>query len=172
MIVGLVSSALLLCLAPDLLLWMSPRLVGLVGLVASPALSRMSGDARIGRWLTVLNIPEEREPPAVVPAAAADEIELRAITGLAIADLTHNAILRADHLSTLSGSAEDVQDMADRLPAITARAKIEAAVNGPQAISWMNRDEVLALLSSTELLTLMATRALTEMRQPEIASAG
>ena len=168
MIVGLVSSALLLWLAPDLLIWTSPILLGLV---ASPALSRMSGDARIGRWLAVLSIPEERQPPAVVLAAAAAELELRAFAQVGVADLTVNAVLRADHLATLPGSAGNAQDTADRLPAITARAKLEAAADASQAISWMNRDEVVALLSSTELLTLLATRAVAEMPKSEMASA-
>lgn len=156
LVAGLLSAILLLWFAPELLVWTSPILVGLI---ASPALSRMSGDRRLGRWLGVLSIPEEREPPEAVLAAAGAERKLKDFAEIGIVELTGNNDLRADHLSTLPHRPADEQDAADRLPAITARAKIEAAADPLQAINWLSRDETLALLSSNELLTLLGSRA-------------
>lgn len=154
-IAGVLSSTLLFYLAPDLLLWTSPVLVGLV---LAPALSRMSGDRRLGRALGVLDVPEDRSPPEAVRAAAEVEQTLETFSGICIADLTDDPVRCADHLSTLATDAPASLRDHDRLPAITARAKIEAAADARQAIGWMTPDETLALLSSTELLTLLGSR--------------
>ena len=162
-VAGLVPSALLLWFAPELLVWTSPVLAGLI---VAPALSRMSGDRRLGRWLEVLSIPEDRNPPDVARAAAAAQRSVQALTGIGIVELAGDPALRADHLSTLPLGAIEGRDGTDRLPAITARAKIEAAIDPLQAIGWMNRDEAVALLSSSELLMLMASRVRGETKTP------
>jgi membrane glycosyltransferase len=153
-VAGLLSGGLLLQLAPDLLAWTSPVLVGLV---AAPVLSRISGDRRLGRALGVLSIPEDRNPPDVARAAAEAERRLSDIAGIEIADLTEDPALCADHLSTLSLGASDTPE-ARRLAEITARAKIEAAADARQAVGWMTPEETLALLSSTELLIMLGSR--------------
>ena len=169
LVAGVISGALLLQLAPDLLPWTSPVLAGLI---VAPALSRTSGDRRLGRALGVLSIPEDRSPPDVVRAASAAEKTLERVAAIEILDLTDEPGLRADHLSTLPASVPELRE-ADRLPAITARAKIEAAADAQQAIEWMTREETLALLSSTELLTLLAGRFVGPAKRPvpQIAAA-
>ena len=164
---GLVSGALLLRLAPDLLWWTSPVLAGLI---AAPVLSRISGDRRLGSLLAVLSVPEEREVPAVARAAMASLEELGRFTEIAIVDLTGDSERCADHLATLPAADQDVR-APDDLPAITARAKIEAAADPLQAIGWMTRDEILVLLSSRELLTLLVDRAAADReRIPPLAA--
>jgi membrane glycosyltransferase len=154
-VTGMLSAGLLLQLAPDLLAWTSPVLAGLI---VAPAVSRMSGDRRLGRALGVLGVPEDRSPPEVVRSAAAAERIVERVAGIGIVDLTDDPVLRADHLSTLPEAAPEAARERDRLAAITARAKIEAAADPIQAISWMTREETLALLSSAELLALFGTR--------------
>jgi membrane glycosyltransferase len=154
-VAGVLSTALLFQLAPDLLPWTSPVLVGLI---AAPALSRISGNRRLGRALGVLDVPEDRNTPAVVRAAAEAERDLKEFSGIGIVDLTDNPALCADHLSTLAPETPEERRGPDPLPAITARAKIEAAVDARQAIGWLTPEETLALLSSAELLTLLASR--------------
>lgn len=154
-VAGVVSGALLLQLAPDLLAWTSPVLAGLV---LAPALSRMSGARQLGRALGVLDVPEDRSLPHVARVASAAERTLEHFTGIGIVDLTGDSVLRANHVATLTASAPEAISEPDRLPAITARAKIEAAPDALQAIGWLTREETLALLSSTELLTLLGSR--------------
>jgi membrane glycosyltransferase len=168
-VAGLLAGAALLHLAPDLLAWTSPVLVGLV---LAPMLSRMSGDRRLGRALGVLDVPEDRTPPDAVRAAHAAEKEMEQAVGVRIIDLPGDPGLRSDHLATLPAGTQDGLREQDRLAAITARAKIDAASDALQAISWLTRDETMALLGSRELLTLLGSRFVGAAEpKPELAAA-
>ena len=158
---GVASSAVLMRLAPDLLVWTSPVLVGLV---AAPVLSRVSGDRRLGRSLGLLSIPEDVIPPEVAVAASEAQRRCRSFAEVGILDLSVDPMLRADHVSTLPASG--TKGAPDRLSAITARAKIEAATDPLQAIGWMNRDEMVELLSSKEFLTCLAELTARTSRLP------
>ena len=166
---GVLSGALLLQLAPDLLAWTSPVLAGLV---LAPVLSRISGDARLGRALGVLDVPEDRSPPEVVKAALESERSLGSLATVSVLDLARNPEMRADHLATLAAGPGPVRDQ-DRLPAITARSKIEAAADAQQAVGWLSREETMALLSSRDLLVLLGTRFVgaAATATPELAAA-
>ncbi len=155
-IVGVLAGAALLQLSPDLLAWTSPVLAGLV---LAPALSRMSGDRRLGSALGVLDIPEDRTPPDVVKAALAAERAVAGVSSLTVVDIAADPALRADHLATLPARTPEAEREQDRLAEITARAKIEAATDARQAIGWLNREETIALLSSGELMTLLGSRS-------------
>jgi membrane glycosyltransferase len=169
-VAGILPAVLLLQLAPDLLVWTSPVLAGLV---LAPVLSRISGDRRLGRALGVLCVPEDRAVPDVVRAAGEVESDVARFAEIRIDDLTESPMLRADHLATLP-DAEAETRVPDRLAAITARAKIEAAPDARQALGWLSKDETMAVLSSAELLGLLGRRSGGGHagKVPEIAAAG
>ncbi len=154
-IAGVLSGAVLLEFSPDLLAWTSPVLAGLI---LAPALSRMSGDRRLGTALGVLDIPEDRNPPLVVQAALAAEKAVAGVSGVSILELASEPALRADHLATLPTPAPEPAREHDHLAEITARAKIEAAADALQAVGWLTREERVALLSSGELIMLLGSR--------------
>ena len=66
LVIGIVIGVIAFLISPTLFLWLTPTLAGL--LLAVP-LSKISGSAKLGRflgWFRVLRTPEEKHVPAVI----------------------------------------------------------------------------------------------------------
>ena len=151
---GVVAGASAWKIAPSLLLWMSPTVLGLA---LSAPISWVSGRSDVGRALRrvgILAIPEEKNPPAVVSRAA--ELEAanagRGLDGAdGIVEIASHERLRAMHLRGLGAGRVVPRGTAcpDRE---TGRAKIEDAANAAEASSWMGPKERRAVLSDVALV--------------------
>ncbi|HEU0221638.1 MAG TPA: glucans biosynthesis glucosyltransferase MdoH, partial [Paracoccaceae bacterium] len=149
-LLGIVPAAAVGWLAPDLVVWLSPVLVGLA---LAPLLSRLSGDGRVGlglRRLGLLCTPEEFSEPPVALRAASVRPEIDAACRVSLMDLSQNPALLACHCAALEPDAP--VDETVFLAGITARAKIDAAEDARQAVDWMTTPEIVALVGSPELL--------------------
>jgi membrane glycosyltransferase len=154
---GIVPALVLLWLAPDQFIWLSPVLLGLL---LAPLLSRFSADRRIGRGLAkagLLQTPEEREHPPIMLRAAEAAEEFEGAVGHTLAELASNGRLRSAHIATLSRIPK--ADAGVNLDALTAAAKIEAAGTPDEALQWLTPREKEALVGSPQLLTSLAKLA-------------
>lgn len=150
-VIGAAAFIAVFLFAPDQIIWLTPVLLGLV---LSPALSRITGQTINTPLVRLLWIPEDWNPPEV--AVRADELrpsfdEVSKVTPALL--LTDPARAKV-HLSTLTVRT-DARSPADPpdLDAITARAKLAEAPDANQAIAWLTRAESKALLASPELLS-------------------
>jgi membrane glycosyltransferase len=153
MLTGVVVTAGLVYAAPQLLPWLAPVLGGLL---LAPWLARISGDPALGARLSgwgLLATPEERAPHPVIAAAEREALLLEPAAAVRLHDLAHADEARSRHAAALTP-----QDQAgiDRLTLITARAKIEAASSGEEAIDWLTEGERRAVLAVPELLGSLA----------------
>jgi membrane glycosyltransferase len=129
-----------------LLLWMSPVIAGLVLAVPLGLLtSRRSGPA--GLFAT----PEDNNPPPVVlranELAASACIEVTA----ALQQLRQDAELLEYHLDSLPGVSHRKSGPID-VPLATARAKIEQCEKFEEAVTWLDKSEIRAILNNAVVL--------------------
>lgn len=129
-----------------LLLWMSPVIAGLVLAVPLGLLtSRRSGPA--GLFAT----PEDNHPPLVVlranELAASARIEVTA----ALQQLRQDAELLEYHLDSLPGVSHRKLGLID-VPLATARAKIEQCERFEDAVTWLDKSEIRAVLNNAVVL--------------------
>ena len=146
---GLATLVVVAMLSPGLGIWLSPILAGLI---LSPAISRWTASPVFGRWARMAGLlvtPEERNPPEVMAAAVAHARRLRQAEG-STALLGRDPDAMARHVALLRPVAG--VPPAERLPAISAAAKIAAAESQAQALEFLDRSEQAALLSDPELL--------------------
>ena len=142
-------------LSPELLLWMSPPLLGLL---VAMLLSRLSGSVAAGRLLRagrLLLIPEETEPPPVAVARDALWPRLRQVSdGASIARLIGDADLRSHHFASVlpPPPPERGRPDADRL---TLRAKIAEAEGPEEILTWLSAGERVALAADRTLFELL-----------------
>ncbi|MDO5621315.1 MAG: glucans biosynthesis glucosyltransferase MdoH [Paracoccus sp. (in: a-proteobacteria)] len=153
---GLGTLLVLASFSPAQLIWLSPILAGLI---LSPVTSRYSASPVFGRWARMRGLlvtPEERDPPAIVSASGQATRRLpQPLAGdAAIAQLA-DADLRARHLSVLPAVSNDLPP-ARRLPALTARAKLDAASSRAEALTFLDRPERMALILDPRLLDQFA----------------
>ncbi|MDB6179316.1 glucans biosynthesis glucosyltransferase MdoH [Paracoccus sp. Z330] len=151
-LLGVVTLIVLARFSPAQLIWLSPILAGLI---LSPLTSRLSASPVFGRWARMRGLlvtPEERMPPAILSEAAAAARALpRALTGAdAILFLGRDAKARARHIALLQPPTQ--LPAAQRLPRITAAAKIENAETQTEALGFLDRNETDALISDSALL--------------------
>ncbi|WP_112872974.1 glucans biosynthesis glucosyltransferase MdoH [Paracoccus endophyticus] len=147
--VGLVTLVILALLSPGQLIWLAPILAGLI---LAPLTSRWSASAVLGRWARLAGLlvtPEERSPPPILSAAVAHARRLRPPADATLA-LGRDEAVRAAHVALLPPLPD--RPAAQRLPAIAAAAKIDAAVSQRQALDFLDRAERAALLSEPALL--------------------
>lgn len=149
-VAAVVPGTLLALFSPVTLIWLSPVLAGWF---LAPVLARASGDERVGRFLGLLTIPEDREPPAVALRAAAARAALKPAADRGISDLVDDTALMRTYVGTLPDPVEETE--AAYLLHITARAKILAAASGAQALGWLNEAELRSVLTSGPLLALL-----------------
>ena len=138
--------------SPTQLIWLSPILAGLI---LSPLTSRLSASPVFGRWARMnglLVTPEERDyPPILTEASAAIRALPRPLPGrAAIMQLAQHPDRMAHHLAMLTSLPD--RPVAERLPQITAGAKIANAAGREQALDLLNPEETEALISDAALL--------------------
>lgn len=143
---GLLLSVCAYAVSLPLLLWMSPVVVGLLlsiplGLVTSSRLKTPG----------VFATPETNNPPAVVlranALAASEPIEMAG----ALRQLAQDPDLLAAHLDSL-GVAGPRKFGRINVPLATATAKIEQCHTLEDAVSWLDRAELHAVLGHPTLL--------------------
>jgi membrane glycosyltransferase len=143
---GLLMGLSAFAVSLPLLLWMSPVITGLMlaiplGLVTS----RRSEPA--GLFAT----PEDRRPPAVVLRAN----ELAAFSRIAftgaLQQLRDDAELLKSHLESLPRESHRKFGRVD-VALATARAKIEQCESFDEAVSWLDKSEVRAVLNNAAVL--------------------
>lgn len=149
-VLGLGTLIVLAYLSPGQLIWLSPILAGLI---LAPFTSRWSASPVFGRWARrrgLLVTPEERDPPELLTAA--NGLANRLTSGVeTIDELGSDAELRARHLALMPVHS-NTRPAAHRLSAISAAAKISAAANRAEALSFLTQNEVLSLIEEPELL--------------------
>lgn len=146
---GLAILIVVAMLSPGQLIWLSPILAGLI---LAPAISRWTASPVFGRWARMAGLlvtPEERRVPPIIAAATAEARRLRRDDDPTAA-LGADAGLRARHAALLPPLP--ARPAAERLPAIAAAAKIDAAASQSEALSFLDRAERAALLSDPALL--------------------
>ncbi|MCA8881848.1 MAG: glucans biosynthesis glucosyltransferase MdoH [Rhodobacteraceae bacterium] len=151
-LVGLAASAAVLWFAPAQLVWVIPVLLGLV---LSPVLSRASGTPATAPIFRFLRIPEDINPPAAARRAAALRPALRCVAEVTPAILLSSPDLLQKHLSSEPTDGTEGRRSLDR---ITARAKIAEAESAEEAVSWLTRSELIALLGNPDLLIWASER--------------
>jgi len=143
---GLLMGLSAFAVSLPLLLWMSPVIAGLVlaiplGLVTS----RRSGPT--GLFAT----PEDRHPPPVVRRANELAAFSRvAFTG-ALQQLRDDAELLKSHLESVPREGHRKFGRVD-VALATARAKIEQCESFDEAVSWLDKSEIRAVLNNAAVL--------------------
>jgi membrane glycosyltransferase len=152
---GAVVAVAVWLLSPELLLWMSPPLLGLL---VAMLLSRFSGSVTAGQRLRacrLLLIPEETVPPAVASAQSKLQAHLRQISeDASLQRLIADPDSRAGHFAAVLSlpPPERGRPDADRL---TIRAKIGEASGPQEVMSWLTPGERVALVADRTLFELM-----------------
>ena len=155
MVEGMAVAVAVWLLSPELLMWMSPPLLGLM--LAIP-LSRFSGSVSIGRMLRVcrlLLIPEETAPPAVAQARDALLPDLRRVSeGASIERMIADADARLRHFAATLPPPPPARGRpdADRL---TIRSKIAEGAGADEVMTWLTPGERVALVADRTLFELM-----------------
>ncbi|NKE46079.1 glucans biosynthesis glucosyltransferase MdoH [Roseomonas frigidaquae] len=142
---GLLFGAASWLVSPYLALWMLPVTLGLALAVPLAALTARRGT--LLRRLGLLAIPEESSPPAVLNRA--NSIRRRLVEQArpmeAVQRLAADPALQQAHLDMLPPPRRPRQDPLD--PALLmGRAKLEEAVDLPEALSALTRPEKAAVL--------------------------
>lgn len=143
---GLLMGLSAFAVSLPLLLWMSPVIVGLV-LAVPLGLLTSRGAGRPGLFAT----PEDHQPPPVV--LRANELATSAHTELtgALQQLREDAELLQCHLDSVPCERRRKLEWVD-VPLATARAKIEQCETFEEAVSWLDKSEVRAVLNSGSVL--------------------
>ena len=143
---GFLMGASAFAVSLPLLLWMSPVIVGLVFAIPLGFLT-LRGSGSGGLFAT----PEDRHPPAVV--LRANELVASARTELrsALHELREDADLLERHLDSLPNKQHCKFGPVD-VPLATARAKIEQCETFDEAVGWLDKSEVRALLNDGKVL--------------------
>lgn len=147
---GVATLGVVTWLSPGQLVWLSPILAGLI---LSPWISRTTASpalGRVARRVGLLATPEERTPPPVLAAAVPHARRLRPAPDLT-AMLGRDPVLRAQHVALSPAPAPDLPP-GERLAHIAAGAKIAAARDQAEALSFLDRTETAALLGDRILL--------------------
>ena len=143
---GLVMGLSAYAVSLPLLLWMSPVVIGLVlalplGLLTSSRL----------RTAGLFATPEDNHPPPVVVRANELAASARIEMAGALQELRQDAELLKYHLGSLSHACRRKFGQVD-VPLATARTKIDECERFDEAVTWLDRSEVRALLSEPSAL--------------------
>ena len=163
MAIACVMTVIVWFLSPELLIWISPALLGLF---LSVPLSRLSGSRSIGRALAtvgLLRTPEEMHPPALV----ARRLELlRQALPLPENGLYHLARNREARLAHIHGNLPRPADPRGRPDphAFTAEQKLVDARTLQEALTWLTPIERVEVAASARMLAQLA--ALPETQPP------
>jgi membrane glycosyltransferase len=156
---GVVTAVGAFSIATSLALWMSPTILGF--LLAIP-ISWASGQLAIGMWLRrrgLLLTPEETGPPPIVGEARLAQ-EANEATGFddaeAVSALLGDPDLMRAHVAMLP-APERVRGRIVPERELAA-AKVREAADPAEAVSWMTREERMALLCDPDLLAGLSGR--------------
>jgi membrane glycosyltransferase len=155
MLISCVTAVILWFLSPELLIWVSPALLGLF--LAVP-LSRLSGSRSIGRALAtvgLLRTPEEMHPPALV-VRRLDLLEQSA--PLPEDGLFYLARNREARLAHIRGNLPRPADPRGRPDphAFTAEQKLIDARALDEALAWLTPVERVEVAASARMLAQLA----------------
>ncbi|MDP2128974.1 MAG: glucans biosynthesis glucosyltransferase MdoH [Pseudohongiella sp.] len=150
---GLAVTGVLVWLENPLLYWMLPTVVGLI--LAIP-LSALSGSKSFGNflaWLGLLRIPEE----AVYPPEMQDRDKCLGEFRETVDHVTLESLVAdpslADRHFTMAGSLPPARRGQPDMDAAGAKLKLADAHSLTEAVSWMNRRELMATLTDAELFS-------------------
>ncbi|UJF24208.1 hypothetical protein L0B52_07685 [Suttonella sp. R2A3] len=147
---GWLPLLVLVALAPNQIIWLSPVLAGLC---LSPLLTRHSGNTHIGTWLErhgLLLTPEEWRTPNIMRQAEAHRQLFHDAAALNFTAMLSEKNRLHAHLSGLTPTS--AQDRETRLLAITAPAKIAAAHDLDEALELLSQQETLYAAGQPDLL--------------------
>jgi membrane glycosyltransferase len=156
MLISCIAAAILWFVSPELLVWVSPALLGLF--LAVP-LSRLSGSRSIGCALArvgLLRTPEEMHPPALV----ARRLELLAqAVPLPDDGLHYLARNREARLAHIRGNLPRPADPRGRPDphAFTAEQKLVDARGLEEALAWLTPGERVEVAASERMLAQLAS---------------
>lgn len=148
-IAGLTTTAVIIYLAPAQLIWLSPILVGLV---LAPLTSRWSASPIFGRWARAAGLlvtPEERNIPSIMAASVTEARHLRVPPDVMV-EIGRNEAARNDYIALIPPT--EPRPVNEQLSDISAKAKISVASSQAEALLFLNRDELYALLNSPDLI--------------------
>jgi membrane glycosyltransferase len=155
MLASCVTSVIIWFLSPELLIWVSPALLGLF---LSVPLSRLSGSRSVARALAavgLLRTPEERHPPALVSRRLA---LLASAEALPEDGLRHLARQREARLAHIQGNLPRPADPRGRPDphAFTAEQKLVDARTLDEALAWLTPVERVEVAASARMLAQLA----------------
>lgn len=137
--------------SPQLLLWLSPTLIGLILAIPLSALSGSQGLAKLLRMLGILNIEEEVAKPNIMKLRDEFEAELLAeIKNCSLQDLLQKPDLVQSHFSLVDALPKRERGNPE-VHRLTLVAKIAEAHTIDELISWCGKDELMVLLSDKKL---------------------
>ncbi|WP_158972551.1 glucans biosynthesis glucosyltransferase MdoH [Paraglaciecola sp. L3A3] len=146
-LIGVGMSLLLYQYSPTLLIWLSPTLIGLV---LSIPLSAISGSKSVAKWLKflgILNIPEEVYAFSIISQRDRFAAQLREhLQTVSIRSLLETDRYRSSHFNLVAEAPLPTPGN-PKVNSIIAEHKINDASNPQEALSWMNKQEILAMLS-------------------------
>jgi membrane glycosyltransferase len=155
-------TGVVLCLAAYLdsggvLVWLLPAATGLVLAVpvAMAAGSRRAGTAF--RRAGLLRTPEEVAPPPIAVTAQALRPAYKEIAGRApgLVTIACDVELRSTHMALVDESPDRARGEIDAAEAVAA-AKIGEARTLAEAIAWLRREELAAVIAAPSMLERLA----------------
>jgi membrane glycosyltransferase len=151
-LMGIIMAAAAYAVSLPLLFWMAPVIVGLllavpIGLVSA---ATPSGDNHPRLFRT----PEQTSPPKVLTRANELAGIPRQPVGNPLRELRQDARLLQAHLDNLPAATGRIRGQVDPHLAI-ARAKIEDATRFDEALEFLSPREILAVLNSPAVLTVL-----------------
>jgi membrane glycosyltransferase len=155
LIAGIVIGVIAYLISPDLFLWMSPTIAGLL---LSIPLSKMSGSVKTGRalrWLGLLRIPEERDPHPIMKRR--DEILERTAPAQhdCLRRLARDQQARLAHISGNLPRPAESRGHPDP-HRLTAERKVREAKSLNELLSWLGPAERVHVAGDPELLECIA----------------
>jgi membrane glycosyltransferase len=157
---GVLMASTAYAVSLPLLLWMAPVIVGLLLAVPIAILSSTAGSGAAIRRPALFGTPEQIAPPQVLIRAN----ELANASGETFASAMHelrnNPDLLEAHLTNLSVKPRSRGQIDPDLA--IARAKIEDAANFDDALGYLSRREIFAVLNSQAILKALFELPTTE----------
>ncbi|MFT6267817.1 MAG: membrane glycosyltransferase [Alphaproteobacteria bacterium] len=146
-LIGLCLTLVLWYYSPQLLIWLSPTLIGLLLAIPLSGLSGSKGLAKALRYLGLLNIEEEVIEPAIMTARDTFERQLsQDIDKVTIHSLVLNNADAHRHFSMVQGPAKDKRGHPN-IHRLSTLCKIEDADSVEEALGWLNKHEKMILLN-------------------------
>ncbi len=156
MLAGVVLSVVLAYVSPPLFLWMTPALAGLVLALPLSAASGSVSFAGLLRWLGLLVVPEEIDPPRVIAMRDENERRLeRLVEAATMQRLIEDAEACERHFASVLPRRAPTRGHPDVM-LMTARAKVGDAHGVAEALYWLTPPERLAVLGDRGLFESLA----------------